>query len=70
MGIHYNQEPILCDYLVDPGVFNYDAGYVNLMKKPGLGIEIDEVKVRKKDLIGHDWKNPIWREKDGNIAEW
>jgi len=21
-------------------------------------------------LIGHHWKNPIWRNADGTIAEW
>ncbi|NMB45797.1 MAG: galactonate dehydratase [Firmicutes bacterium] len=70
LGIHYNQGSDLLDYLVDPNVFRYEAGYVPLPDKPGLGIEIDEAKVREAAQIGHNWKNPIWRREDGTVAEW
>lgn len=70
LGIHYNQGSDLLDYLVDTTVFEYRDGYVSLLKKPGLGIEINEEKVKEMAKLGHDWKNPIWRTKDGTIAEW
>jgi len=70
LGIHYNQGSDLLDYLVDPQVFRYEDGYVPLPSKPGLGIEIDEDKVRRAAEEGHNWKNPIWRREDGTVAEW
>jgi galactonate dehydratase len=70
LGIHYNQESDLLDYLKNPNVFAYQDGYVPVLKGPGLGIEIDEEKVREAAKVGHDWKNPVWRNADGAIAEW
>lgn len=70
LGIHYNQGSDLLDYLADPGVFHYQEGFVPLLTNPGLGIEINEVKVRKMAEIGHHWRNPLWRYEDGSIAEW
>ncbi|MEW9670110.1 galactonate dehydratase [Ammoniphilus sp. 3BR4] len=70
LGIHYNQGNDLLDYLVDPTVFKYVNGFVEIPNKPGLGIEIDEEKVKQLAEIGHDWKNPIWRHEDGAVAEW
>jgi galactonate dehydratase len=70
LGIHYNQGSDLLDYLTDPTVFKYDDGYVKIPSGPGLGIEINEEHVRKMAAIGHNWKNPVWRHKDGSIAEW
>ena len=70
MGIHYNEGADLLDYLKNPEVFRVRDGYIDLLKLPGLGIEIDEEKVRKMAMQGHDWKNPIWRNADGSITEW
>jgi len=70
MGIHYNEGADLLDYLKNPEVFQVKDGYIDLLKLPGLGIEIDEEKVRKMAMQGHDWKNPIWRNADGSITEW
>jgi len=70
LGIHYNQTNDLFDYLKNPDVFKYEDGYVKILNKPGLGIEINEDKVREMAKIGHNWKNPIWRNEDGTIAEW
>ncbi|HMI67948.1 MAG TPA: enolase C-terminal domain-like protein, partial [Cyclobacteriaceae bacterium] len=70
MGIHYNEGADLLDYLKNPEVFRVKDGYIDLLKLPGLGIEIDEEKVRKMAIQGHDWKNPIWRNADGSITEW
>ena len=70
MGIHYNQGSDVLDYLTDPSAFHYKEGYVELLTAPGLGIEINEEKVREAAKIGHNWRNPVWRNEDGSIAEW
>ncbi|MEH7096321.1 galactonate dehydratase [Neobacillus vireti] len=70
LGIHYNQGNDLLDYIKDKSVFEYKDGYVSIPQGPGLGIEIDEEFVRKLAAVGHNWRNPIWRHKDGSIAEW
>lgn len=70
LGIHYNQGSDLLDYLTDPGVFHYKDGYVEILTAPGLGIEINEEKVREMDKIGHRWHNPVWRNPDGCVTEW
>jgi galactonate dehydratase len=70
LGIHYNQGSDLLDYLEDPGVFKFDNGYVPLLTAPGLGITINEAKVRETAKTGHRWRSPLWRNADGTIAEW
>jgi galactonate dehydratase len=70
LGIHYNVESDLLDYILDRTVFEYKDGYVKMPTGPGLGIEINEEHVRKLAQVGHNWKNPVWRHKDGTIAEW
>jgi galactonate dehydratase len=70
LGIHYNQGSDLLDYLVDPSVFNYKDGFVTNLTGAGLGIEVNEEKVREMARIGHNWKNPVWRQEDGTVAEW
>jgi galactonate dehydratase len=70
LGIHYNTESDLLDYLVDPAVFAYRDGYVDLLHAPGLGIEIDELAVARAAETGHRWRNPVWHRKDGSFAEW
>lgn len=70
LGIHYNKDSDLLDYLQQSDVFKYEDGYVKIPDGPGLGIEINEDHVRKMAAIGHNWKNPFWRHDDGSIAEW
>jgi galactonate dehydratase len=70
LGIHYNEGSDLLDYLKDPAVFAYERGYVAVPVEPGLGIEIDEEKVREAAKVGHHWRNPVWRNEDGTMAEW
>ncbi len=70
LGIHYNQGSDLLDYLTDRNVFAYKDGHVGKLMAPGLGIEINEAKVREMAKIGHNWKNPVWRTPDGVVAEW
>lgn len=70
LGIHYNKQNDLLDYLADPQIFAYQDGYVAIPAGPGLGIEINEDYVRERAQEGHHWKNPVWRHKDGSVAEW
>jgi galactonate dehydratase len=69
-GIHYNEGVDLLDYLLDPAPFAVRDGYVQRPTRPGLGIEIDEDRVRHMAGIGHRWRNPVWRNADGAVAEW
>jgi len=70
LGIHYNEGADLLDYLKDPKVFAYKDGFVALPDGPGLGVEVDEEKVREAAAKGHNWHNPVWRHQDGSVAEW
>ncbi|EES72364.1 D-galactonate dehydratase [Paenibacillus sp. oral taxon 786 str. D14] len=70
LGIHYNAGVDLLDYLKNPEVFSYQTGFVELPTAPGLGIEVNEEKVREAAKKGHDWHAPIWRHEDGSYAEW
>jgi galactonate dehydratase len=70
IGIHYNKGNDVLDFLKDKTVFKYEDGYVSLPAGPGLGIEIDEDVVRELDKTGHSWKNLVWRNLDGTVAEW
>ncbi|MEK5465402.1 galactonate dehydratase [Paenibacillus sp. FSL R7-0210] len=70
LGIHYNQGNDLLDYITDPSVFAYSDGHVHIPSGPGLGITVNEEYVRKMAEDGHRWRNPVWRHRDGSIAEW
>ena len=70
LGIHYNKENDLLDYLIDKSVFDYEHGFCNIPAGPGLGITINEEYVRQRAAIGHNWHNPVWRNEDGSVAEW
>jgi galactonate dehydratase len=69
-GIHYNVGADLLDYIDNPEVFEFKNGYIDLFTGPGLGIEVNEEKVREMAKIGHSWKNPVWRTDSGVVAEW
>lgn len=70
MGIHYNQGKDVLDYLINKEVFEFKEGTVDILTGPGLGVDINEKLVRKLSKQEHNWKNPIWRHKDGSFAEW
>ncbi|MBJ9968954.1 galactonate dehydratase [Burkholderia seminalis] len=70
LGIHYNQGNDLLDYLRNPEVFRYEDGFVAIPQGPGLGIDVNEEKVREMAKTGHRWRNPVWRHADGSVAEW
>jgi galactonate dehydratase len=70
IGIHYNKDAELLDYVADPEPFRFEAGALLRTGRPGLGIDIDEAAVRAADQRGHAWRNPVWRHGDGSFAEW
>jgi galactonate dehydratase len=55
-------------FLKDPNAFKYEDGFIIPPKGPGLGIEIDEEKV-KKISKHHEFRNPMWRTFDGTPIE-
>lgn len=71
LGIHYNtNEHDLLSYLHNPQVFDVHDGMVAALQGPGLGVEIDEAKVREAARNAPTWRNPVWRGRDGSIREW
>ena len=70
MGIHYNQGAELLDYVLNPEDFRVKDGFVAASERPGLGVEIDEARVIAASVDAPDWRNPVWRHKDGSVAEW
>jgi galactonate dehydratase len=71
LGIHYNTDGHdLMTYLADKSVFALTDGFVAVPQSPGLGIDLDEALIRElaRDFTG--WRNPIFRTRDGNFAEW
>ncbi len=70
LGIHYNEGGDLLDYLVDPSVFSYKNGMVDMLQGSGLGVEINGEVVVRAASTGHRWRNPLWRHADGSVAEW
>lgn len=70
MGIHYNKESDILDYITNKEVFEFKDGYIDIPKGPGLGVDIDEEKLKEMSRNVEQWHNPVWRHKDGSIAEW
>jgi galactonate dehydratase len=72
LGIHYNVGGHdLLTYMTEPSVFDVADGMVAALTGPGLGVEIDEAKVRQAAKAGmQGWRNPVWRGPDGAMREW
>lgn len=70
LGIHYNQGGDLTDYVLPGQGFTLTNGQLQIPTGPGLGIEVDEERVIEAARNGHKWRAPVWRHKDGSIAEW
>jgi len=70
LRIHYNEDADLLDYVVDESVFDVVDGHVAVPTGPGLGVEIDEERVREAARDARMWHNPVWRNDDGTVAEW
>jgi galactonate dehydratase len=72
LGIHYNTDGHdLLTYMSDPTPFAVEDGMVAALEGPGLGIEIDEARVREAAAaVIAGWRNPVWRGPDGGVREW
>ena len=65
--------------LLAPAVFDLQGqpapqpgpdGRVQLPVRPGLGVDVNKELVLEENKTPHEWKNPVWRHKDGSVAEW
>ncbi|EXJ59880.1 galactonate dehydratase [Cladophialophora yegresii CBS 114405] len=73
LGMHYNVEAgeeDLNTYLRDRAVFDIKDGYVDALRGPGLGVEIDEETVRRISKTAGHWQCKEFYGPDGNIREW
>ncbi|MBT2745777.1 MULTISPECIES: galactonate dehydratase [unclassified Lysobacter] len=70
IGIHYNADGELLDYVINKDAFDLENGCVRPFTLPGLGVEIDEAQVIERSKQAGDWRNPLWRHRDGSVAEW
>jgi galactonate dehydratase len=70
MGIHYNKGAELLDYVVNKEDFKVTDGFFAPLRRPGLGVEIDEARLVEASRGAVDWRNPLWRHVDGSVAEW
>jgi galactonate dehydratase len=70
LGIHYNNGGDLGSYTMPGGGFDIVDGFLMVPTRPGLGIEIDEERVAEAARVGHRWRAPVWRHRDGSVAEW
>lgn len=71
IGIHYNNaEADLLTYLTNPEALMVERGSIAVLEGAGLGVSIDEARVREAARDGHRWRNPVWRGRDGALREW
>ncbi|KAJ2905215.1 mandelate racemase/muconate lactonizing protein-like protein [Zalerion maritima] len=74
LGIHYNADSEdLTSYIKNPEAWRVRDGYVDILEKPGLGIEVDEDMVRKmskKYEKERPWTTPGFVSAEGEIREW
>jgi galactonate dehydratase len=71
LGIHYNAgSQDLTSYTKNPEVWDVKDGYIELLKGPGLGIEVDEEWVRRESKEARAWVSPGFIGPGGEIREW
>lgn len=72
MQMHYNQDADLLDYIKNKDIFKIEDGYVKVPELPGLGLELDEDKVRDaaREFSGSEKRAQLWEYEDGSLAEW
>ena len=72
LGIHYNVGGHdLLTYMREPSVFDVVNGMVAVLEGPGLGVDVDEKRVREAAAHPQQgWRNPVWRGPDGAAREW
>ncbi|KAL4884774.1 hypothetical protein BJY04DRAFT_233051 [Aspergillus karnatakaensis] len=70
LGIHYNAGSADIDtYIKNPGAWTVNNGLIDLMTEPGLGIEIDEAKVRTASVSSAAWRSPYFQGPGGEWRE-
>lgn len=57
-------------HVVNKYAFALEDGYAKPFDKPGLGVEVDEALVIERSRDAAEWRNPLWRHRDGSVAEW
>ena len=75
LGMQYNtgyaglRAGEMADYLLNPEVITARDGWLHIPEGPGLGITVNEARVRERHEI---WtlKDSNWRNADGTFAEW
>jgi galactonate dehydratase len=70
LGIHYNEGHDLLSFVTDPSVLTPVDGFLPIPSGPGLGVDVDEGRIRAAASEPHRWRNPVWRHADGSFAEW
>lgn len=71
LGIHYNAGSADVDtYVKNPEVWKVHDGLIDLLSGPGLGIEIDEDKVRAASVNAIAWRSPFFQGPGGELREW
>ena len=70
IGIHYNVGKSVLDYVKNGDDFKFTDGWINFPTKAGLGVDVNKELIIEENKTPHHWKNPVWRHKDGSIAEW
>lgn len=71
IGIHYNVGGYdLLSYVKNPKVWAVSDGYVELMRGPGLGIEINEELIREASRGAAPWVSPGFTGPGDEIREW
>ena len=69
LGIHYNGEKNILDYVHNKEDFAFIDGFIALPKQPGIGVVVNKGLVLEENKHPHNWKNPVWHHEDGSVAE-
>ena len=70
IGIPYNVGKSVLDYANNQDDFKFVDGWVDMPKRPGIGVDVNKELVLEENKTPHNWKNPVWRHADGSVAEW
>ncbi|RAH67462.1 uncharacterized protein BO66DRAFT_457958 [Aspergillus aculeatinus CBS 121060] len=63
VGIHYNHGSAdIGTYVKNPEVWTVQDGLIRLMAGPGLGIELDEEKIRAAAVDAAAWRSPSFQD--------
>ncbi|KAK2608879.1 hypothetical protein QQS21_002592 [Conoideocrella luteorostrata] len=71
LGIHYNVGGYdLLSYIKNPEIWDVKDGYVELMRGPGLGIDVNEDLVREASVGAEAWVSPGFVGPGEELREW